>query len=47
MNAAPIVTLRGRLVVRGRAHSKKGVLKPPQIESVPFEKAVDAYGRVK
>jgi NADPH2:quinone reductase len=25
---------------------EKGVLKPPQIESVPFEKAVDAYGRV-
>ena len=25
---------------------EKGVLKPPQIELVPFEKAVDAYGRV-
>ena len=25
---------------------EKGVLKPPQIELVPFEKAVDAYVRV-
>jgi NADPH:quinone reductase len=29
-----------------RAGFETGVLKPPQIELVPFERAVDAYGRV-
>ena len=36
----------GEISAELRAGLETGVLKPPPIETVPFEKAVDAYGRV-